>query len=137
MDKNIFFEICTQASYRMQMHFLGSHRSSSCIRLKHAVGGFSSSRFPCRFASQFTLSHIWPPHARACSPRPLGGLLSIRRLLFFSSPQYPPVSHLSSLEALPDFFFLKHDRGILRQSSNPVCGFSMMEQVRLCAVWPT
>ena len=25
---------------------------------------------------------------------------------------------------------------IFRQSSNPVCGFSMMEQVRLCAVWP-
>ena len=26
---------------------------------------------------------------------------------------------------------------IFRQSSNPVCGFSMMEQVRLCAIKPT
>ena len=31
---------------------------------------------------------------------------------------------------------LKHESRILRQSSNPVCGFSMMGQVRLCAVWP-
>ena len=36
-----------------------------------------------------------------------------------------------------DILFLKHACSILRQSSNPVCGFSMMEQVRLCAVWPT
>ena len=36
----------------------------------------------------------------------------------------------------PEFIALKHESGILRQSSNPVCGFSMMEQVRLCAVWP-
>ena len=33
-----------------------------------------------------------------------------------------------------DILFLKHDRRIFRP--NPVCGFSMMEQVRLCAVWP-
>ena len=36
-----------------------------------------------------------------------------------------------------DILFLKYDCSTLRQSSNPVCGFSMMEQVRLCAVWPT
>ena len=36
-----------------------------------------------------------------------------------------------------DILLLKHARSILRQSSNPVCGFSMMEQVRLCAVLPT
>ena len=35
-----------------------------------------------------------------------------------------------------DILFLKHACTILRQSSNPVCGFSMMEQVRFCAVWP-
>ena len=29
---------------------------------------------------------------------------------------------------------LKHERRILGHSSNPVCGFSIMEQVRLCAV---
>ena len=31
---------------------------------------------------------------------------------------------------------LKHESRILGHSSNPVCGFSMMELVRLCAVWP-
>ena len=36
-----------------------------------------------------------------------------------------------------DILFLKHGSSILIQSSNPVCGFSMLEQVRLCAVWPT
>ena len=35
-----------------------------------------------------------------------------------------------------EFLALKHERRILGQSSNPVCGFSMMEQVRLCTVWP-
>ena len=30
----------------------------------------------------------------------------------------------------------EHTSSIFRQSSNPVCGCSMMEQVRLCAVWP-
>ena len=43
--------------------------------------------------------------------------------------------HVDPPEA--DIIFLKHDSGILRQLSNPVCGFSMMEQVRLCAVWST
>ena len=37
----------------------------------------------------------------------------------------------------PDNLFLKRDSSTLRKSSNPVCGFSMREQVRLCAVWPT
>ena len=32
---------------------------------------------------------------------------------------------------------LNHDSSIFRQSPNPVCGFSMMAQVRLFAVWPT
>ena len=36
----------------------------------------------------------------------------------------------------PEFLALKHESRILRDSSNPVCGFSMMEQARLCAVWP-
>ena len=35
-----------------------------------------------------------------------------------------------------DILFLKHESSIFRQSYYPVCGFSMMEQVRLCAVWP-
>ena len=40
---------------------------------------------------------------------------------------------------ISDILFLKHACSILRQSSNPVCGSSMMEQVeqvRFCAVWP-
>ena len=35
-----------------------------------------------------------------------------------------------------EFLVLKHASRILGHSSNPVFGFSMMEQVRLCAVWP-
>ena len=35
-----------------------------------------------------------------------------------------------------EFLALKHESMILRHSSNPVCGFSMMKQVKLCAVWP-
>ena len=35
-----------------------------------------------------------------------------------------------------EFLALKHESMILGHSSNPVCGFSMMEQVRLCAVRP-
>ena len=35
-----------------------------------------------------------------------------------------------------DILFLKHDSSIFRQSTYVVCGFPMIEQVRLCAVWP-
>ena len=45
------------------------------------------------------------------------------------------IAHLRAFST--NILFLKHDSSIFRQSSNPVCGFSMMEQVRLCAVWPT
>ena len=36
----------------------------------------------------------------------------------------------------PEFLALYQESRILRHSSNPACGFSMLEQVRLCAVWP-
>ena len=36
-----------------------------------------------------------------------------------------------------DIFFLKHERSIFRQSSNPVYVFSIVEQGRLGVVWPT
>ena len=45
---------------------------------------------------------------------------------------------LGSIVRLPsDVLFLKHDSRFLRHSSIPVCGFFMIEQVRLCTVWPT
>ena len=40
------------------------------------------------------------------------------------------------LQLATEFLALKHESRILGHSSNPVCGFSMMEHVRLCAVWP-
>ena len=48
----------------------------------------------------------------------------------------------NTLEGMTDgratvFLALMHESRILGQLSNTVCGFSMMEQVRLCAVWPT
>ena len=50
----------------------------------------------------------------------------------------PFESDISDHLASPaEFLALKHESRILRQSSNPECGFSLMEQVRLCAVWPT
>ena len=36
----------------------------------------------------------------------------------------------------PEFLALKHESRILGHASNPASGFSMMEQVRLSAVWP-
>ena len=52
------------------------------------------------------------------------------------SPYRQQLSSSSYVWAFPqsDILFLKHDSRIIRQSSNPVCSFSMMEQVRLCAV---
>ena len=34
----------------------------------------------------------------------------------------------------PDNFFLKHESSIFRSVIQPLCGFSVMEQVRLCTV---
>ena len=44
---------------------------------------------------------------------------------------------VSSWVSWPEISSEEHESSIFRQSSNPVSGFSMMEQVRLCAVWPT
>ena len=43
---------------------------------------------------------------------------------------------VDSIIPASEFLALKHKSRILGHSSTPVCGFSMMEQVRLCAVWP-
>ena len=45
-------------------------------------------------------------------------------------------SSFAPLSLCPEFLALKHESRILGHSSNRLCGFSMMEQVRLCAVWP-
>ena len=39
-------------------------------------------------------------------------------------------------ESAQEFLALKQESRILGHSSKPVCGFSMIEQVRLCAIWP-
>ena len=44
--------------------------------------------------------------------------------------------HVVEANLPPDFLALKHESRILGHSSNPACGFYMMEQVRLCAVRP-
>ena len=45
------------------------------------------------------------------------------------------LSQLHIVCCLPDFLALNHKSRIIRHPYNPVCGFSMMEQVILCAVW--
>ena len=42
----------------------------------------------------------------------------------------------ASTGSCSDILFLKLDSRIIRLSSNPVCGFSTMGLVRLCAAWP-
>ena len=65
----------------------------------------------------------------------------------FTDPVNTPIEIFTSLKnklcvccgqlmSAPEFLALKHESMIFGHSSNPVCGFSMMEQVRLCAVWP-
>ena len=46
------------------------------------------------------------------------------------------LSQLHIVCCLPDFLALNHKSRILGHSSNPVCGFSMLEHVWLCAGWP-
>ena len=43
----------------------------------------------------------------------------------------------SSFPFHPEIYSEDHDSSILGQSSNPVCGFSLMELIRLSAVLPT
>ena len=61
---------------------------------------------------------------------------------YFPPPPPTPsntAANFSSYSFRPstEILFLKHDSSIFRQSFNPVHGFSMMEQGRICAVWPT
>ena len=74
-----------------------------------------------------------------------------RAILFWETdPRFksPVVSHAAGTELgglnpkerggkAADILLLKHDSSIFRQSSNPVYGFSMMEQVRLSGPWRT
>ena len=63
----------------------------------------------------------------------LGGQEAVEQLAQEDLRQELPLGLSSQAEVLA----LKHESKIFRQSSNPVCGFSMMEQVRLSYVWPT
>ena len=42
----------------------------------------------------------------------------------------------AEIRCVPELLVLGHESRILGHSSNSVSGFSMTEQVRLCAVWP-
>ena len=63
------------------------------------------------------------------------GSFSPRRLAKTSRAAAPekPRCFVSSSLSFPEFLALKQESRILQQSSNPVCGFSMMEQARLHA----
>ena len=72
--------------------------------------------------------HSWDPFQRQKSPGYFRTLHDILKVLinFFYGDKIPQA----------DILFLKHACSILKLSCNPVCGFSIMEQVRFCAVWP-
>ena len=48
----------------------------------------------------------------------------------------PFLTTVALVDLVPELLALKQESRILRQSSNTASGFSMMEQVRLCAVRP-
>ena len=77
--------------------------------------------------TQRPLCHCMPPEA------PTAGT---SQLIVLGKVAHSGLTDTAFDELRADILFLKHACNILRQSSNPVCGFSMMEQVRLCAVWP-
>ena len=79
--------------------------------------------------------YFYPLKLQQPSPSPYG---SRRRSLSSGGVAVAVVRRAASecMHCKADILFLKHESNILGHSSNPVCGFSMMQQVRLCAVWP-
>ena len=63
-------------------------------------------------------------------------LEAVLRFVYGMVDTYPRDKFLAELLNMkkmphrPDIFFLKHDSSIFRQSSNSVCGLSMIEQVQ-------
>ena len=63
----------------------------------------------------------------------------VSRVLFLMQPtsgQSETTPALDGMGLEPEVHALEHESRILGHPSNPVCCFSMMKQVRLCAVWP-
>ena len=59
--------------------------------------------------------------------------------LYFICPGFSSIYTLTPVKEQcrrTEFLVLNQESRILGHSSNPVCGFSVMEQVILCAVWP-
>ena len=57
----------------------------------------------------------------------------IHHAMMWQSELYPSIIFVPTWA---EIYCESHDSSIFSQSSNPVSGFSMMEQVRLCALWP-
>ena len=82
-----------------------------------------SSNTPCP-----ELPKVFLGSQRRCATRydPIWAPSAREKVCTRSLPSFP----------VPEFLALKQKNRILGHSYNPVCGFSMMEQVTLCAVWP-
>ena len=85
--------------------------------------------------SSTTLRLLWWTTGHCNSSR-LGQSFSLSRQAVTALVARSGSANQRTDERQADVLFLKHASSIFRQSSNPVCGFSRMEQVRLCAVWP-
>ena len=70
-----------------------------------------------------------------------GGVPTTNLSLSWDCP-HPPIKHTCfartcRIEGRKQMSALKHDSKIFRQSSNLVCGLSMLEEAWLCPVWPS
>ena len=104
-------------------------------RREHDSRGRRTQEHACQFSkptkrtSFFLIGHTFHTPQTAAAPSPPKttrgvseiSLVRVRRYRMFWT----------------EFLALKHESRIVGHSSNPVCGFSIMEQVRLCAVWPS
>ena len=86
--------------------------------------------------SSTTLRLLWWTTGHCNSSR-LGQSFSLSRQAVTALVARSGSANQRTDERQADILFLKHANSILRQSSTPICGFSMMDQGGLCAVWPT
>ena len=115
-----------------------------CMGLTPAARGSQEARFAQPLKDNFHGEFVYHCQVFRCWTPSYTRFLRVGFLSFPLLSSFPQESNEDTAAAFdridgcaPNILFPKHDSRILRLSSHPVCGFSMMERVRLCAVWPT